>query len=365
MTFDAPSSPPPERLDRQRFLIIKPSALGDVATTLPLLCDLKRAYPQADIDWLLHPALLPLVEGHDAIHEVIPFDRKTLAAWWYKPSAFRAFRSLLQKLRARRYHLVIDAQGLFRSGFLARVTGAQIRIGFAEAREFAPLFYTKKVRLSDSGKKMVAVDRMRALLHPLDINTSQPADFRVPIRGVQGLVPGLDPGAPYIALIPGARWNTKRWPLDRYAALADHLLDNSHNIVLLGSPDEKTLCDTLQSKIKNGQGQQSKIINLAGKTSLQEMIALLARASLVIGNDSGPLHVAVALGRPIVALYGPTDPNFVGPYDQLDQVLRHEVPCHPCRRRSCSHHSCMQGLPLDLVWEKTRQSLTTLTVNQQ
>jgi heptosyltransferase I len=338
-----------------RILIIKPSALGDVATTLPLLCDLKRAYPESQIDWLIHPAFIPLIQNHDALSAIVPFDRKNLAAWWYKPSAFKLFRQLLKTLRQNNYDLVIDAQGLFRSAYLANVTRAKTRIGFASAREGATFFYTHKVALPNNGKKMLAVDRMRALTSPLHIDTTTPAEFRMPIPPLPNIP--LPPN--YIALIPGARWNTKRWPIDRYTQLAQQILDAGHPLVILGSPDEKPLCDQLEKAlITQDQARSTPILlNLAGQTTLAEMIPLLNAAKLVIGNDSGPLHVAIALGKQTLSLYGPTDPAFVGPYNQLQNVLRHDVPCFPCRNRDCSHHSCMNGLNVELVWEKTASLL--------
>jgi heptosyltransferase I len=340
-----------------RFLIIKPSALGDVATTLPLLCDLKRAYPEAQIDWLIHPAYAAVIEGHDALHEAILFDRRTLAAWWYKPSAFRLFWKLLRTLRSNRYDLVVDAQGLFRSGFFTRITGARIRIGFAHAREFAARAYTHKVRLPDDGKTMLAVDRMRALGGPLDLRATGHAEFHLPVssaalREAESRIPNS-----FVAVIPGARWDTKRWPLDRYTEIVRRLLKSDHAVALLGSPDEKPLCDQIQSSLKCSTTPSASLCNLAGQTDLPTLIALLSRARLVIGNDSGPLHIAAALGVPLVALYGPTDPRFVGPHGQLAQVLRHDVPCHPCRLKECDHHSCMNGLPVEDVWEKVRASL--------
>jgi heptosyltransferase-2 len=118
--------------------------------------------------------------------------------------------------------------------------------------------------------------------------------------------------------------------------------------VLLGSPDEKNLCDSIEESLK----PNTVLTNLAGKTNLAEMIALLSRAKFIIGNDSGPLHVATALGRPCVAIYGPTSENFVGPYGQLENVIRHNVECHPCRRKTCDHHSCMKGVTVEVVWAK-------------
>jgi len=346
----------------KRILIIKPSALGDVATTLPLLCDLHAAMPEAQIDWLVHPAFSAILERHDALHQIIPFDRKALAAWWYKPAAFRLFKALIRRLRENQYDLVIDAQGLFRSGFLARATGAKMRIGFGNAREGAPFFYTHKVRMFNGGRQIVAVERMRELGRPLNLRRDLPVQFRVPLQPLAKSKatelldsPPFHGADAFVAVIPGARWNTKRWPAERYGALVRQLNGKGHAVVLLGSPDEKNLCDQIEHAAAQDHGAA---LNLAGKTDLATMIAVLARARLVVGNDSGPLHVAVALGRPIVALYGPTDPNFVGPFGQIDQVLRHPVPCHPCRRRECDHHSCMNGLAVELVWEKTQRQLS-------
>jgi lipopolysaccharide heptosyltransferase I len=335
-----------------RILIIKPSALGDVATTLPLLCDLKAAMPGAEIDWLIHPGYSPLIEGHDALHEWIAFDRKNLAAWWYKPSAAKRFTGLLRTLRDRQYDVVIDAQGLLRSGFLARMTGAKRRIGFAHAREGATLAYTDKVSLPEEGKKMVAVDRMRALGMPLGTDLSRKAEFRMLVQSDARRVAAEALGGAYVAVVPGARWDTKRWPIERYAEVVRKMLDSGERVVLLGSPDEAGLCGEIASSLNPAQA--ANLVNFAGNTNLVTLIGLLSRARLVMGNDSGPLHVAAALGVPVIGLYGPTPPEFVGPYGQMQNVLRHEVPCHPCRRRECDHHSCMEGLKVELVWERVK-----------
>jgi len=328
-------------------LIIKPTALGDVATTLPLLCDLKTAYgggAAAQIDWLVHPAYAALLEGHDAIGEVIAFDRKKLAAWWYRPTAFRAFVKLFKTLREKKYDAVIDAQGLFRSGFLTWITKAKVRVGFAHAREGASLVYTHKVALPERGKRMVAVDRMRALGTVLGTNSEERAEFRVPVKT-------YDIPDGYIVVIPGARWDTKRWSLERFAEVARRLIAQGRSVVLLGSPDERAICEELGRM--DGCGE---VINLAGQTSMAQMIGALAGAELVVANDSGPLHVAVALGKRIVAIYGPTSPEFVGPYGQMENVVRHEVACHPCRQRTCDHHACMKKVTVEMVWEKVKRS---------
>jgi len=353
-----------------RILILKPSSLGDVATAMPMFCDLHAARPDAQIDWLIAPGLAALLRGHPAIHELIPFDRKKLGRW-YTPGGIRALFKLLRTLRAAKYDIVIDAQGLLRSGLLTRITSAPIRIGFAHAREGAAGAYTHKVTLPEDGKLMLAVDRMRTLLGPLNISPSQSVVAGIPVHSdllarlfaqfpeTTGR-PGLPPQS-YVVLIPGARWDTKRWSIDGFTEIARRLLAQGDTVVLLGSPDESRLCDQIEKQLAQDTSLRTphaSLTNLAGRTTLAEMIAVLASARLVIGNDSGPLHVAVALGRPIVAAYGPTDPAFVGPAGQLDHVVRFDVPCFPCRNKICGHHSCMRGVTVEMMWEKTKIAAT-------
>lgn len=341
-----------------RILIIKPSSLGDVATALPLLCDLKRAYPQAQIDWMIHPALAALVEGHDALHNLIPFDRKNLGGWFYRPAATAALWKLARTLRHNKYDCVIDAQGLLRSGLFAFLTAAPVRIGFATAREGARMFYTHKVRLPNNGggKGGVGVVRMRALLEPLGLETKEPAEFRVPLQAEAITTAARwlanDVSRPPTVIIPGARWDTKRWPAERFVEIILRMREAGHRAVLIGSPGERELGGIIAGQCAGKLQDQSPVLNLAGRTSMAEMIAVLAQAGLVVGNDSGPLHVAVALSRPVVGIYGPTDPEFVGPYGQLDHVVRAAVPCQFCRRHTCSDHQCMDKITVDAVWNK-------------
>ncbi|MGN6370615.1 MAG: glycosyltransferase family 9 protein [Phycisphaerae bacterium] len=300
----------------QRILIIKPSSLGDVATTLPLLCDLRRACPEAKIDWLVAPAFAALVRGHDALNEVIVFERKELAAWWRSPAAFARFRTLTRRLADGQYDCVVDAQGLLRSGFFSWKTGARMRIGFADAREGGSFFYTHKVPIKR--REAMAVVRMRALLDPLGISHEHAPEYRVPldpdsVRRVADLVPGNA-----IGFIPGSRGEGKRWEPEGFASVIQRLA-NHRPAVLFGSPDEQPLCEEIANR--SGSAGHPRI-NLAGRTSVADMVAALARCSMIIGNDTGPLHVAVALGKPILGLYGRTDPHSVGPYGQLENVIR-------------------------------------------
>ena len=334
----------------QRMLIIKPSALGDVATTLPLLCDLKTLFPESRIDWLIHPALADLVRGHDALHELIYFDREKLGRALISGDVRGHLRTLIRTLRHNQYDIVFDAQGLLRSAVLARLSGASIRIGFADAREGARFLYTHYSHLSRN--KELAVVRMRSLagvLAPLR-NT---VEFRLPVQDTaRAKIRTLaDTGQKFAAVIPGARWDAKRWSEKGYAQIVRHLAKSALRVLVLGAMSERTLCQ--------GIVEQSQVaaLNLAGHTSLAEMIAALDLCQVVIGNDSGPLHVAAALGRPLVGLYGPTDPASVGPFGQMDHVLRFLQPGGYKNSGSENRDATLQSLTVEMVWHKIQTLL--------
>lgn len=302
--------------DPTKILIIKPSSLGDVATTLPLLCDLRRVYPNATIDWLIAPVFASLVKGHDALNNVIIFDRKELAKWWQPFSTIQKLRNLIRRLKSANYDCVIDAQGLFRSGYFAHVTGAKVRIGFADAREGGSFFYTHKVPLRR--RDAMSVVRMRSLLDPLGIPHDVPPEYRVPLDPQAVAKVGSVVPKDALGFIPGSRGYGKRWPAAAFAAVMSVLAEH-HPVVLFGSPDERSLCEQIVNQSGNTGHER---INIAGRTSIAEMTAGLAQCRLIIGNDTGPLHVAVALGKTVIGLYGKTDPNSVGPYGQLENVIR-------------------------------------------
>ncbi len=332
----------------RRILIIKPSSLGDIAATLPLLCDLQALYPAGRIDWLIHPALADLVRNHDALDELIFFDRAALARWWINPRATGELWSLIGALRRRRYEMVIDAQGLLRSALLGQLSGAPIRIGFADAREGATRLYTHRVPIAR--EKEPAVMRMRALLNPVG-PPGGPARFRLPIqpaalRAIQSRLPSDRPPA---AIIPGARWHAKRWSERGYRQITRLLAATGVAVAILGSRDERSLGQEVADRIDGA-------MNLAGQTTLAEMVALLSLCRIVIGNDSGPLHVAAALERPLVGLYGPTDPVSVGPYGQMDHVLRFDE-TGDFRAAAADRSKTLAMLPVERVWRMVEKVL--------
>jgi lipopolysaccharide heptosyltransferase I len=321
-----------------RILIVKPSAIGDVVHTLPVLNLLRKTFPDAEISWLATPAVAGILEGHPQLDRVILFDRKALSRGWWRPGGYARIRSLLQSLRRPGFDLVIDLQGLFRSGLLTRITGAPNRVGFAAARELAPMFYTDRVEVGSPEQH--ALERYLTLAESVGCGRS-PVEFQFPTDdadrvAVDAMLP--DAGG-YVVLLPSTNWPTKRWPAEYFAELVGPLYSRfGLTSVVAGGPDALEAARLMPNAI-----------NLVGKTSLRQLVALFERAALVIANDTGPMHIAAALGRPLVTPYGPTNPVRTGPFGRMDTVARVDIPCSPCYSRTCSHQSCMKWLKVEAV----------------
>lgn len=343
----------------ERILLVKPSSLGDVIHALPVLHVLRKRFPSAQIDWVIGSAFAPLLRDHPDITRLVEFDRKRYGKMWKRPGAGKDFAAWIAALRSERYDCVIDLQGLFRSGFITRATGAPIRIGFADAREGARWCYTHS--LPGASAAPHAVDRNLQVASLLGIEADR-ARFPLPIstdaaEEVRGLLENDGPDhINIITLVPGARWDTKRWPPERFGQLADRLAASTgHRIALLGGPGELGTCEAVAN------AASVPVTNLAGKTSLPDLVAVIAQSSLVVCHDSAAAHLAVALERPLVCITGPTDPARTGPYDRPGAVARLDLECAPCFFRSltqCPHeHRCMTELTVDQV---ARQAQTEL-----
>ena len=323
--------------DPRKILLIKPSAIGDVVHTLPVLKRVRRRWPGAHIAWLVTPACAGLLESHPLLDEVILFDRRGFGRGWKSPRSLLGLTSFTVDLRRAKFDLVLDLQGLFRSGWFAWQTRAPVRVGFRNAREFAPLFYTHRVDVGDDDQH--AVERYLKLARAVGCDGEQVEfDFAVTDEDRASVRQKVGHERPYAVLLPGTNWQTKRWPVERFTALAWALRERlGLESVVAGGPSEVAL------------GEQVGALNLAGQTSLRELVALLERARLVVANDSGPMHIAAALGRPLVTVFGPTNPVRTGPYGRLDSVVRLDLPCSPCYSRTCSHQSCLQWLGIEFV----------------
>lgn len=364
--------------DFRRILIVKLSAVGDVIHTIPLLNALRRRYPDARIDWLLKPSLAELVQHHPNVSTTYVYGENHTEAprynWdgfthWLQLMRDARFLGLLRELRRNRYDLVVDVHSQLRTGFINLVTGAPVRIGFGRpqrevwepagrklppgtikrswkgARDQSWIAYTHHIPLPSLD--VHAVDRYLSVAGMLGAPPAA-ADFSFPIpeaadRQIDRLLAaaGIDPSRAPVLLAPAALWETKRWRPEGFAAVARHFLAAGRPVVLVGSPAERAECEAV---VANAPGAA----DLAGQTTLVELTALIRRAAICLTNDSGPMHIAVALDRPVIAVFGPTNPAWIGPYGRPDAVVRAGLPCSPCNLRKferCPHdHACMRQL---------------------
>jgi len=344
----------------QRILLIKPSSLGDVICALPVLHGLRRQFPDAHLAWLVSRSLAPLIRHHPDLDDTIEFDRRAMRGLPFRHTARRALIDLIRRLRSQRFDCVIDLQGLWRSGFFTRATGARARIGFADAREMAWIFYNR--RIQPPAGDIHAVDKNFLVASELGF-ADQNRVFDLAITDAERdraadllAEAGLDPDGAFAAILPGARWDTKQWLTDRFAEVIDGLQRQDHTpCLLLGGPDEVRRCEEVATLC------HVSVVSMAGKTGLRELSAILERSAVVLCHDSGPMHLARALNRPIVCITGPTNPRRTGPYQSPESVLRKDLPCSPCYLRKLSRcrfaHECMTGLSSDSVLSRVRRAL--------
>ena len=332
---------PPERI-----LIIKPSAIGDVVHALPVLNLLRKRWPAAKISWLITPACAGLLEGHPQLDELILFERKQFGHAWRSPRVAKALWRFARDLRRRRFDLVIDLQGLLRSGWLAWETGAATRIGFSNARELGWIFYTHRIPIHT--QEQHAIDRYLAVAAALGCETDRVEfPFATTEEDRAAVAKMLPEGKPFAVLLPGTNWATKRWPIEHFAACVEPLKSRfGLQTIIAGGPGDSELAKKIDG------------LNLCGKTTLRQLVALLERAELVIANDSGPMHIASALGKPLVTPFGPTNPVRTGPYRRMDTVIRLDLPCSPCYSRRCPHQSCLKWLDAEAVLQHAEAQLS-------
>lgn len=327
-----------------KVLILKPSSLGDVVQALPLARLLHRARPDAEIHWWLNRELVPLLEGDPDVARVIPFDRKRLG----RLSGLPRLVTHLNALRAERYDWVIDLQALARSAFVSWYARGGFTIGLDDRREGAPAFYDKAV--PRAGFTTHAVDWYLDVLRALAVPVDMAFEWLPPRPEVHRLlrcrIPSIDPDC--IALQPGARWDNKRWPLEHFRQLIGQLRSRLPHtqILILGGDGDRPLGATLA-----GEGRAG-VVDLTGQLDLQELIEVMRRVRALVTNDTGPMHIAAALGRPVVGLFGPTEPARTGPYGPQHRILRHELPCAPCLKSRCRWRDpigCLVGIEPRLV----------------
>jgi lipopolysaccharide heptosyltransferase II len=346
--------------EKLKILILKPSSLGDVIQALPVLRLLKLHFRDAEIFWWIDSALAPLLEGDPDLAGVVRFERKRWAQPHHWPEMFRSIRWM----REQHFDLVIDLQCLARSGAFAWLARGKFLIGLDEVREGARGFYDVAVRRKSF--QTHAVDWYLAVLPQLCVPVHQNFQWLPERPEIADEVKQKWFGensqfairnSQLILLQPGARWNNKRWPVENFAELIRLLAAKfpKAHFAILGSGEDKPLGETI------AHAKPARCLNLCGATSLPEMIEWIRLCDLMITNDTGPMHAAAALGKPLVALFGPTEPRRTGPYGQLENVLRIELPCSPCLKSRCSWKNpveCLTAISPAAVFTRAEKLLS-------
>jgi heptosyltransferase-1 len=367
-----------------RILLIKPSALGDVVHTLPVLVKLRARYPRARIDWLITPENAEVVRYHPALSNVVLFARRDFSKRGRRWRAFVSFFDLLKQIRSAKYELIIDMHGQVRSAFFALISGARVRIGFdrpvkrgltvsAEhdlknipshgwrgAREGSWIAYTHRIPIPTLD--VHAIDRYLWVAPLLGLDDNPP-DLTIHLspqatNKVNRLLAehGVPASKPLVVLVPGTIWETKHWTIEGFAGVARQFLQDGFAVALAGTTRDQQRCRQIAAAAPG-------TCDLSGKTTPADLAALIRRAEVAVTNDSGSMHVAASLGKPMVSVFGPTNPVHIGPYERPESVVRVDLPCSPCNYRRLSQcpfdHACMKQVTSAMVVERVRKILST------
>lgn len=343
----------PETL--RNILIIKPSSLGDIILALPALSGLRRSFPESKISWLVRSEFIPLLENHPHLTEIIPFDREFLGKAWYHPRAFACLVSLISRLRRSKFDAVFDFQGLFRTASLGWLSGCKKRFGMANARELGYIFYTHKVtqnqqcvHLVDYYLKIIQA----AGVSDIGVRFILPED-QTAVDSVGRLLTecGIMPNN-YAVFVTGSAHPDKCWPIERFAALAEKISSAYHlPIVATGDAFEAGTIENFKSIAS------VPMVNLAGRTSLGELTVLMKSATLVVSNDTGPGHIAAALGRPLVLIFGYSNPARVAPYGRSNCVVAVEPRRQGLELKSFDPRYNIKNIAVDEVFQKVCEQI--------
>jgi ADP-heptose:LPS heptosyltransferase len=339
------------RLTAKRIALIKPSALGDIVHALPVLTALRRRFPCAHLTWVVNRTYEPLLRDHPHLDAVLSFERHPFRGGWRR--GCQRLIDFWRRLRQARFDLAIDLQGLLRTGVIALASGARRRIGLTSAREGAAWCCTDLV--DDRTGCQHAVDRYWRVIEALGGGGRK--EFIVPIQPearawCQTVVTRYP--RPWLAASVGARWATKRWPPAHFGELLRRATESFGGAVFfVGAADEADLAE------QAGRTLACPWVNLAGRTALPQLAALLDAADVVLANDSGPLHLAAALGKPVLAPYTCTVVDRHGPYGQESRGVATTVACAGSYLRACDRLDCMNDLTPDRLWPHLHDHLLT------
>jgi lipopolysaccharide heptosyltransferase I len=340
-----PPTPPPRRV-----LIVLLGAIGDVVRALPLLGRMRRAWPDAHLAWAVEPKSRPILEHHPWLDEIIMYDRS------HAPVGFPGY---LRQVRAGHFDLVVDLQRHLKSGVTSVVSGARDRIGFAAAntKEFNHLFSTRTIAPQPPMKlKLMQYqafgDALGLAPGPIEFGLAPSEEESARVRGLLG-----EARRPLLGVILGSSWPSRIY-FPELTARAIGMLATGNNgdaplfPVLLGGAEEEPIAAEVTRQLGD-----IAALNLAGKTRLRDLITIFGECAVAFGPDSGPMHIAAAVGCPVVSLWGSTAPQRSAPWGFQDHAIASDIPCHPCYLRECPiGRECMWRIDPATVASQVRRA---------
>lgn len=332
----------------RNILVIKLRYIGDVLLATPTLRAIKEARPAVRVTMMVNRGTEGVLSGNPDIDEILVLDKGSLAAQW----------RLIVELRRWRFDTVIDLTDGDRSAFLSWVSGASVRIGFNDEHRRRGICYSAVVPPQPGMRHRI--NRDLAALKPLGIHASETPP-RLWLTGEDDAAAdqllnrlGIRRDQPIMIIQPGARYWFKAWPAERFAELADRLAsDYGFQVLIGGSRDEEALAQRIQATAR------TRPVSIAGLTTLKQFASIAKRAALFVGNDSGAMHMAAAVGAPMVALFGPSNPDEWGPRGDRMTVLYKGLDCRACFHPTCERGelNCMKQLSVQEVYAATVQLL--------
>jgi len=359
--------------EKGRILIIRLGSVGDVVRTLPAVSALRACYPQATIDWVVQELSADVVRSMHKIDDVIVLPRKRWVRMIKKPAYYpRLFKEILgwiRSLKRRRYDTVLDFHGILKSGIIGVLSGAKRRVGFKRGycKEFNFLF--NRYHVDPGDPRLNRVYKNLKMVHTVGCESPLPREWLTPsekdFKRIEAFWQEIQPvRSPVIAIQPSSSKNTdfKRWFPDRYAQLCDALVKTlGATIILTWGPGGRKAVEEIQ-------GLMTQPSHIACPTSLMELSALFQKCDMYIGGDTGPMHLACFSGLPAVVIYGPTDARVNAPYPHsLHRIVRVDLPCSPCRDKTCTRLDCMKMITPEMVlkevvslWEEVQREKTAV-----
>ncbi len=344
-----------------KFLIIKPSSLGDVLHAFPAVHALCRAFPGSRADWLINPAFQDLLDYLPSVDRRIVFQRKKMGT---VNGFFQEFPALYRNLHLERYDAVIDLQGLLRSAFFSACCKSPIHAGPLCCKEkLSRLFYNRKMTWPE--QTFHALEKNNQMIQSLypdqhfDFNFQLPehpaalASFHQLLEKQKDTIRKIK-GKKWIGIAPGARWDSKQWEPEFFARMIRYMAQKQPDSVffIFGSADEAASAGIILENTGN-----IPVINLTGMTGMLQLVEGIRAMDLLIANDSGPMHIAASAGTPVAAFFGPTRPDLTGPYTERKRIFQPQLTCICCFKRYCESKECHRAIDPDAAAE---QSLTLM-----